>query len=70
MLVLGSLKFLVCIFLKSWAVLSDEQSWAAWMTIFPIKWRANEQLGGGDEHQPENQQKTQDYHLGISFSIG
>ena len=25
----------------------DEQSWAARMTIFPIKWRANEQLGGG-----------------------
>ena len=25
----------------------DELEWAAWMTIFPIKWRANEQQGKG-----------------------
>ena len=33
--------------LLNWVVLSDELKWALWMTIFPTKWRANEQQGEG-----------------------
>ena len=27
-------------------------NWAAWLAIFPLKWRANEQQGDGGSHQP------------------
>ena len=36
-----------------WAVLVDEHSWAAWMIIFPTKWRAKVRNKVRVEHQPD-----------------